>query len=62
MTDPRYAVSPEEKYYFDLRGDLIVRHALSAAEIAFMYGPGANAGTGKVALRMDADGTVRLDE
>ena len=34
MADPRYAVSPEEKYYFDLRGYLIVRHALSAAEIA----------------------------
>ena len=56
MTDPRYAVSPEEKYYFDLRGYLIVRHALSAAEIAVMYG------AGKVALRVDADGTVRLDE
>ena len=34
MADPHYAVSPEEKYYFDLRGYLIVRNALSAAEIA----------------------------
>ena len=39
MTDPRYAVSPDEKYYFDLRGDLIVRHALSAAEIASCTAP-----------------------
>ena len=39
MADPRYAVSPEEKYYFDLRGYLIVRHALSAAEIAACAAP-----------------------
>ena len=34
MTNPMYSVSDEEKYYFDLRGYLVVRQALSAEEVA----------------------------
>ena len=34
MSNPLYTVSDEEKYFFDLRGYLIVRGALSEADMA----------------------------
>ena len=50
-------LAPPEIYW-----DEEIVEGMSAAERAVMYGPCSNAGTGKVALRVDADGTVRLDE
>jgi ectoine hydroxylase-related dioxygenase (phytanoyl-CoA dioxygenase family) len=34
MSNPLYTVSEEEKYFFDLRGYLIIRNALSDADLA----------------------------